>query len=188
MRVLTSEESRVWFEKVSLSMSDPTEGHLRFSTESKFGFRLSIPLETPSAVCLAGDLLRFEDETSFYGGFFWLTNWDIGTPLIERCGLKMIERMRSGFGATASIDNAPGHLFRTDEIVDLHAFITIPMIFQWDAYYVPNGSRYFAYIRSNSSLYIVTQDETLHNQLLLHLKGWNPSVELPKYLERVPQT
>lgn len=182
MRSLTYQESKEWCEKAPLSMKVGPQVQLSYGSPTVFGMSIKIPLDTGPAVALSASLLAYEANTDFYGGLLWVVNWDIGTPQIERCGLKLIEQMRRGYGANSSIENAPGNLFRTDEIVDLHAFLCLPMLFSWDAYFVPSGTRYFAYVRSNGFLHLATDEEETYSHLLNHLAYWKPSSEVPPWV------
>jgi hypothetical protein len=182
VRTLTYEESKEWCERAPLSMKVGQNAQLRYKTPAVFGASIRIPLEAGPAVALCSGLLAFEANVDFYGGLVWLANWDTGTPQIERAGLKMIEQMRRGYGACSSIENAPGNLFRTDEVADLHAFLCVPMLFGWDAYFIPRGTRYFAYVRRNGFLYLVTEEEKTHSALLSHLACWKPSSDVPSYV------
>src|SRR5690242_2247554 len=177
MKALQIDELRTWFDESSSSVKlDPT-GYLRYATDGPVGLRLEIPPEAPKTVALASSLLAVEEDDGYYGALMWFTNWDIGTPQIERCGLRILEQMRRGYGVTASVENAPAQLFRTDEIADAHAFLTLPMLFGWDAYFMPHGTRYFAYVRNNGSLFLVTDDQKVHRRLQAFLASYGPMVE-----------
>src|SRR5260370_9919779 len=152
MKVLRTEDVLKWCETSASRISPAPRGYLRYGMSEPLGIRLTVPREAQAAVMLAHRLLAFEGDDGYYGAFMWFANWDIGTPQIERCGLRMLEQMRRGYGVTASVENAPGQLFRTDEIADAHAFLTLPLLFGWDAYFMPHGTRYFAYARQNASL------------------------------------
>ncbi len=134
-------------------------------------------------MALASSLMSAEEDDGFYGALIWFTNWDIGTPNIERSGLRILEQMRRGYGVTASVENAPAQLFRSDEAVDAQAFLTLPMLFGWDAYFTPHGTRYFAYVRQNGSLFLVTDGEEVLQKLKASLDPYRPALELPSYLQ-----
>ena len=68
-------------------------------------------------------LLNLEREDLFHGAVLWLTLWEIGGPQLEKTGWKMVEKLRLAFGETRAISAAPGHSFRSDEIVELNAFL-----------------------------------------------------------------
>ncbi|MFY9752841.1 MAG: hypothetical protein WAJ92_09385 [Candidatus Acidiferrales bacterium] len=186
MKALLIDELRRWFDESPSGIKvDPT-GHLRYPTRNLLGLRLDVPAEAQKAAAFASSLLSVEEDDGFYGALVWFTNWDIGTPQIERCGLRMLEQMRRGYGVTASVENAPAQLFRTDEIADVQAFLTLPMLFGWDAYFAPHGTRYFAYVRQNGSLFLVTDREQVLHKLQASLDAYRPASGLPSYLESAP--
>lgn len=168
--------------KKPLSMKVGQYAHLSNESPPVLGLSIRIPTEAGRAIALGSGLLAFEANVEFYGRLLWLANWDIGTPQIERAGLRMIEQIRRGYGACSSIESAPGNLFRTDQVADLHAFLSVPMLFGWDAYFVPRGTRYFAYVRNNGFLYLVTDEKETYSRLLSHLAYWKPSSEVPSYV------
>jgi hypothetical protein len=186
MKALQTEDVLKWCETSASWISADPKGYLRYGISEPLGIRLTVPREAQAAVVLAHSLLAVEGDEGYFGAFMWFTNWDIGTPLIERCGLRILEQMRRGYGVTASVENAPGQLFRTDEIADTHAFLTLPLLFGWDAYFMPHGTRYFAYIRQNSSVFLVTDDRQVLQKLQASLEPYHPVSELPSYLAESP--
>jgi hypothetical protein len=183
VQALQVEDLRRWCEASPGGVKLDLPAHLRYANGNRLGFRLEVPSEAPRAVALVSSLLAVEeDDGDYYGALLWFTNFDTGTPRIERCGLRILEQMRRGYGVTASVENAPGHLFRTDEIADVHAFLALPLLFGWTAYFVPHGTRYFAYARPDASLYLVTDDDQVLQRLLTHLAGYHPVLQLPSYL------
>lgn len=186
MRALQSEALVKWFDDSTSGVKVDPGGHLRYTAPNLRGLRLDVPSEASKIAVLVSDLLSIEEPDGYYGALIWFTNWDIGTPLIERCGLRILEQMRRGYGVTASIENAPAQLFRTDEIVDVQAFLTLPLLFGWDAYFAPHRTRYFAYVRQNGSLFLVTDEDTVLRQLQASLEPYHPTFELPSYLRGAP--
>jgi hypothetical protein len=186
MKALQIDEVRTWCAESSSGVKlDPT-GHLRYATRDPLGIRVDIPPEAPKAVALASSLLAVEEGDGFYGALMLFTNWDFGTPQIERCGLRILEKMRHGYGVTASVENAPGQLFRSDEMVDAHAFLALPLFFGWDAFFTPHGTRYIAYVRQNASLFLITDNEQVLQKLQTFLETYHPVLELPSYLQGAP--
>jgi hypothetical protein len=188
MHALSIDDLQKWGTASHLKMRIEPKGYLFYETgKPLFGIRLNVPGEGRAAAALASSLVAFEDE--YHGGFLWFTNWDIGTPQIERAGLKIVEQMRRGYGVTSSVENAPAQLFRSDESVDAQAFLTMSVIFGWEAFLMPHRTRYFAYARPNGSLFLVTDEEEISHKLLAFFEYLHPVVELPSYLKdarRVP--
>jgi hypothetical protein len=182
MKTLRFEDLNTWFLESASNVEVQSSDHLRFEGSKTFSCRIDVPLETMRVVALVYSLLSVESETRFYGGLIWYTNWGMGTPEIEQCGLRMLEQMRRGYGAVESIENAPVQVFRSDELVDAQAFMVLPLLWGWDAYFKPHSSRYFAYARQNRSLYLVSDDEQVFNRLLSALSSYSPVLELPTYL------
>src|SRR4051812_27003597 len=123
MFALGNKDLQARYEEAYLNIDVELNGYLFYrNSKSLFGIRLDVPREAPQAALLAHSLVAFERD-DFYGALLWLTSWDIGTPQIERCGLKILEQMRHGYGVMPSVENAPAQFFRTDEVVDAAAFL-----------------------------------------------------------------
>ncbi|HXU19382.1 MAG TPA: hypothetical protein VN788_02230 [Verrucomicrobiae bacterium] len=183
MKALDVDELTKWCNESPSGIQLEMPHHLRYATPRPFGLKIDVPSEAARVAALVYCLLAVEEDVGYYGSLIWFTNWDTGTPEIERCGLRILEQMRSGYGVTQSIENAPGQLFRSDEIVDAHAFLTLAMLWGWDAYFTPHGTRYFAYCRQGTSLYLVTDDEKVFEKLLASLITYHPVSQLPVYLK-----
>jgi hypothetical protein len=188
MFALSNKDLQARYEAMSLNINVEPKGYLSYrDSKPLFGLRLNVPSEGPKVALLAYSLVAFEGD-EFCGALLWFTSWDIGTPQIERCGLKLLEQMRRGYGVTPSVENAPAQFFRTDESVDAQAFLTLPLTFGWDAYFMPHGTRYFAYARRNGSLFLVTDQEEVSQKLLAFFEKRHPVPELPSYLRSAQQT
>lgn len=182
MRTLTFDELQRWSIGSPSGVKVDSTDHLSYDKKRTYGCRIDLPSEAARTVAFAYALVANDPSYEFFGALVWYTTWDTGTPQIEQCGLKAVEQMRRGYGAGASIENAPAQLFRTDEMVDAQAFFTLALLWGWDAYYVPHGRRHFAYARQNGSLYLVTDDERELDGLLAAFSAYRPVVQLPTYL------
>jgi hypothetical protein len=92
---------------------------------------------------LATRLGIMDNEPQFGGALLWITYSSIGSPGLVQTGWKLVEKMRQAFGENRSLETASGHFFRSDELVDLNAFVLPCFIFGWDAYLVPSHSNDF---------------------------------------------
>lgn len=183
MKTLNLSELVRWCNESPSGVKIGSPDHLQYQAPKIFGCRIDVPSEAMRIVSLVYSLLAVEQEVGFYGGLIWYTNWGMGTPELEQCGLRILEQMRRGYGAGESVENSPAQVFRSDERVDAQAFITLPLLWGWDAYFTPHGSRYFAYARQNGSLYLVTDDEEVFQKLLGAFDAYHPVLELPTYLK-----
>jgi hypothetical protein len=182
MKALSIDDLLKWCQALPFRMNVDPNGYLRYATSEPRGIQITVPQEARRAAALAYSLLSVEADDGYYGAFMWFTNWDIGTPEIERCGLRILEQMRRGYGVMASVENAPAQLFRSDELADAHAFLTLPLLFGRDAYFMPHGTKYFAYVRQDGLLFLVTEEDQILQKLHTILEPHHPVAELPSYL------
>jgi hypothetical protein len=120
-------------------------------------------------------MLGIEDESLFCGGLLWITLSTIGSPQLEKTGWKLVEKMRQGFGENRPLQTASGHFFRSDELVDLCAFLLPCFVFGWDAYIVPSSNNDF-FVRVSHDEYwgVVARTREAYDKLFSELKDLNP--------------
>ena len=81
----------------------------------------------------------YEDK-DFEGALLWFTSWGIWNSSDEAIGYRIVDAMHRAVGQPGSFEAAPGNLFRGDELPDAVAMFMQPMIFGFDAYYLPRWS------------------------------------------------
>ncbi len=189
MRAMTYEEVREFEKKnqwaTGLNIDEDWRG-LYYDNAEANCIELKFP-DTPMRVpyfTRVLSLLNTDTEEHFNGALLWLTLWDIGSPQLEKIGWKLVEKMRLGFGETRPIGVAPGHWFRSDEFVELNAFLLPCFIFGWDAYLAPSGQDYFVHISHDEFWVVVTKTAAAHKELLEQLKSLDPQSAHPRRLER----
>ena len=82
------------------------------------------------AYILLMTLVPDDDESKFEGVLVWIRQWGIWSETIERVGMKIVESMRLVKGETRSIHDARAHLFDEHELVEAHALLLQPLLFQ----------------------------------------------------------
>jgi hypothetical protein len=179
MYVMTDEEVRDFAEKnrwaTGLNIDESGRGFYYDDPEAKC-FELMFP-ERPMRVPYFTrflSLLNLEAEEHFQGALLWLTLWTIGSPQLEKVGWKLVEKMRLAFGETRPIEAAPAHWFRSDEFVELNAFLLPCFIFGWDAYFAASGEDYFVHISHDEYWLVVTRTRDAHQKLLKELEPLAP--------------
>jgi hypothetical protein len=118
-------------------------------------------------------MLGLEDEGLFNGGLLWITLSNSGSPQLEKSGWKIAEKMRQVHGENRPLQYASGHFFRSDELVDLTAFVLLCFVFGWDAWLVRDRD-FFVHISNDEYWIVVTRTHELHARLLQELKDLNP--------------
>lgn len=61
------------------------------------------------------------DAARFQGALLWVTFSELGS--LAPTGWKLVEKMRQRFGENRPLQTARAHFFRSDELVDLTAFV-----------------------------------------------------------------
>ena len=129
-------------------------------------------------------MLGIEDESQFYGALLWITFSTIGSGQLEKTGWKLVERMRQGYGENRSLQTASGHWFRSDELVDLTAFLQPCFVFGWDAYIIPSSdNHYFVHISHDEYWGVAARTQMAYDKRFSELKDLNP-IESPNMRKR----
>jgi len=113
------------------------------------------------------------DEAHFHGAMLWITYSEPGS--LAPIGWKLIEKMRQGFGENRPLQTARAHFFRSDELLDLRAFVLPCFVFGWDAYLVPFGSNdFFVHVSHDEYWGVVSRTREAYDKLFAELEDLNP--------------
>lgn len=122
------------------------------------------------------------EEVNFHGALLWITFSELGS--LSPIGWKAVEKMRQGFGENRSLQTARGHFFRSDELLDLKAFVLPCFVFGWDAYLVPFGSsEFFVHVSHDEYWGVASRTRVAYEKLFAELSDLNP-VESPDMRRR----
>jgi hypothetical protein len=107
-------------------------------------------------------------DSDFEGALLWVDNWGIWNPRDEGLGYRIMEAVNRSAGQQQSFEVSPGHLFRSDELVEAAGMLLQPMIFGWDAFYMPLWSygnyRFFIRVSHDSFVSIVTLTKEFYDK------------------------
>jgi len=117
--------------------------------------------------------IGYEDR-DFGGALFWIREWGVWSLQEEAVGYRLVEAMHRAAGQPKSFETAPGHLFRADELQDAIGMLLQPMIFGWDAYYLPHWSygthQFFLHVSHDSFVSVVTRSKEFYDRVFGLLK------------------
>lgn len=172
MKVFTLEAAKEW---CIVRGVDSSLGNRQFYTLGGSD-RFSITLEEkPSDTVLLTDYLAPSwEETAFQGGLLWITGFDIWGANSEKTGLAMLKQMRSGHGESATLSEKPGQLFGAEELYEAHSFLLLPILFGWDALWVPDAADYVVSISHHGTATVVSRNRATHDELRSRMKDWMP--------------
>jgi len=106
----------------------------------------------------------------FNGALLWITLSTIGRPGLEEIGWKLVEKLRLAFGETRPIRVALGHWFRSDEFVELNAFL-LPVSYLDGRVFRTFGKDYFVHISHDEFRMVVTKTTAAHKEVIEQLKS-----------------
>jgi hypothetical protein len=113
------------------------------------------------------------NETQFEGALLWITYSELGN--LAPIGWKQIEKMRLGFGENRPLETTRAHFFRSDELLDLKAFLLPCFVFGWDAYLVPYySSEFFVHVSHDEYWGVVAKTRTAYDALFAELSDLDP--------------
>lgn len=182
MRSLTPEQAQLWSSERGLKTARWGGGlQLSYREGEHRCIRLPLPKEATGVLSLAYVLLMTfleEDaEENYEGGLLWLRSWDIWSATRERVGMWLMNQLRLGPGAPKSLADWPAIVFDSNEFIATHALLIQPMLFQWDAFYVPASAKFAAFISHDEHVDLLTVEETVASELLERFRrgGWEPA-------------
>jgi hypothetical protein len=122
----------------------------------------------PSLVCEGGD-------APWRGGAVWYQDYDVWNHQNNVAGWTMIERIRAGYGELRPFGMATVNIFRDNDLSILPAFLLAPLIYGWDAYYIPQERGSFAFISHDGYWTISTETDAdfaaLQEKLSMYEEG-----------------
>lgn len=108
-------------------------------------------------------------DADFAGASVWLTTWGVWNLQDEAVGYRIVEAFNRAAGQPQSFEVAPGHGFRADELADAVGLLMQPMVFGWDAYYLPQWSfgveEFFLHISHDGFVTVVTRTTAFHEKV-----------------------
>ena len=168
MNALTLESAKEWCTN--------REVHGDLENRRIYPFRFSITLEEkPSDVVLLTDyLVPSWEESPFQGGLLWVTEFNIWGANSEKTGLAMLKHMRSGHRESATLSEKPAQFFGAEELYEAHAFLLLPILFGWDALWVPDSGSYVVSMGHHGTATVISRGRHTYDELLLRMKDWSP--------------
>jgi hypothetical protein len=159
--------------------------HLCYSDAEANCIELKFPDSPGTAAYFSAQASRLGllgSEVRFQGALLWITYSEVGS--LAPIGWKLIEKMRQGFGENRPLQTARAHFFRSDELLDLQAFLLPCFVFGWDAYLVPFGSNeFFVHVSHDEYWGAVSRTRKAYDMLFAELAELNPR-ESPGMRER----
>lgn len=118
-------------------------------------------------------LLTGFDADNWTGGAVIYQDFDVWNHRNNVEGWTMIERIRAGYGELRPFSEATVNVFRDTDIFILPAFLLAPLIYGWDAHYVPLDRGCYASISHDGYWTVTTETEQDYARLQDKLLGYD---------------
>ena len=172
MQVLTAAEFKNW---IASSTNQDTET-IQYDADGPFFthseancLHVEYPKKLERLPFLARTLATSTYESKdFAGALLWFTGWGVRDDLEEGIGYRIVEAIHSAAGQPTSFENGPAHNFRGDELNESIGLLLQPMVFGWDANYVPRWSygpdQFFLHVSHDSFITVVTRTKEFYDK------------------------
>ncbi len=189
MKVLTNAEVLEHFVKRDSVFNTPEyvqgdESGLFYTHPEASCIRVPYPPELERLAFFARHMSTLGYEPwHFNSALLWVHQFGIWNSAVEGIGYRIVEQMNRAAGQPAAFETSQGHEFRADELTEAAAAFLQPMIFSWDAYYLPQWSwgtgEFFIFVSHDSYLVVVTKTKAFHEKVFSELEKMNYNPEVP---------
>jgi len=172
MKFLTEEECRSWCGVHQLEVS--ADRYLRYGSEHPHCFTIGLDDKPNGIIGLADYLVPTWDEIPFEGALLWIREKGVWSDFSEKISAMIVQQMRLAKGEAASVGERPGQLFGPDELLEMHSYFLVPLLFGWDAFLVPQGKSYFCFVSHDGFVEVVSRSVEGLDQVRQRVIDWNP--------------
>ncbi|HEX3928243.1 MAG TPA: hypothetical protein VHW65_09600 [Gemmatimonadales bacterium] len=184
VRLLTSEQAIRWCRERRIELPMGLRLPERVAFDGHDGPAVHVPIvgSPIDVIRLAYVLLMTnvpgDDAERFAGALLCFVDWDIWSETTESVGHAYLNAIRDLSGEPAPIGDAPGLLCRKKDFKLAHAALALPMMFQWDAWYVAEDGGLVACIHHHGYMTIFSAEHVTADTLYRRFEagGHNPSV------------
>ena len=183
MKLLSADDATFWCKNRGiLATKTGALVDLRYPSESEHSLRVGASVGPPQLLAMAHSILLQDlaqpAEDDFAGALVWLRDWNIWSETFEKAGLRLVELFRRSLlpSNVSSLSEVPACAFDPQELVDAQIAVTLPFLFQWDAYVIPSSGRCFALISHDGYLRVDAMNASILSRIYDRFEAvnWNP--------------
>lgn len=86
----------------------------------------------------------------------------------------MFEKIMSGYGELVTLAEKSGFLFTAAEVYEAHAMLLFPILFGWDALWIPDTADNVVSINHHGTASVISKNKAIDTELRSRLKDWLP--------------
>jgi hypothetical protein len=167
---LSEAEVAKWCEARGVEVT--SSGRLASLNQGHRTMVLPLPGEPVRRVALACALLLLDsasgDEAEFQGCLVRITDSDIWSPTFDRIGQRILRSLTS---VARGSEGTNSYLTSKEELVVAEALVSIPLLFEWDAYLVPLSADFIVFISHDGPLEISAKSQQKFEEIHARLES-----------------
>ena len=171
MKFLTAEEAKIWCDGRALNLTADMRPYYEGNPQC---FTIGLEEKASRVIVLADYLIPTWNDVHFSGALLWIRERGIWGDFSEKVGAIILEHMRRAQGERATVEERPGHLFGPQELLEMHSYFLLPMLFGWDAFLVSEDGDYFIFVSHDGVAEVVARNPETTDLMRQHVKDWNP--------------
>jgi hypothetical protein len=179
VKFFTTDESKSWCQARGLIVT--TDRYLQYDPESPHCFTIGLEEKPSRVIALADYLVPTWEDIPFEGALLWIRERGIWGDYSENTGAMIVQQMRIANGENGPLESRPGHLFGPEELLEMHSYFVIPMLFGWDAFVIPEGGNYFIFVSHEGIAEVVCRKAENAEELRRRVRDWNPKEDRSWY-------
>jgi hypothetical protein len=115
----------------------------------------------------------FDDMFTRCGFVLQLTEWTLGSSEYDQVGWKVVDSMRRAFGENRSLEVAPVHVMRFDELLETRALMMQVLLNSWSAIVTAVPVNYF-FAFDEDGVRVCVANRQIAATVIAALSRWNP--------------
>jgi hypothetical protein len=179
VKFLTTEEAKSWCHERGLKVT--ADRYLHYEPENPHCFTVGLEEKPSRVIALADYLVPTWEDVPFEGALLWIRERGVWGDFSENVGAMIAQQMRLAKGEREPLDKRPGHLFEPEEVVEMHSYFVIPMLFGWDAFLIPEHGDYFIFVSHDGVAEVVARSAEKVEELRQRVLKWNPQEDKSWY-------
>jgi hypothetical protein len=179
VKFLTTKEAKSWCQARGLEVT--ADRYLHYEPKNPNCFTVGLEEKPSRVIALADYLVPTWDELPFEGALLWIRERGIWGDYSENTGASILQQMRLANGENEPLEERPGHLFGPEELVAMHSYFVIPLLFGWDAFLIPESPDYFVFVSHDEVAEVVSRTAEKAEELRGRVLGWNPQEDKSWY-------
>lgn len=168
MRTLTAHQAVDWVNTTGLVAG--LVGRVALPDDVSYVFTVRWPTILPYQVPYFAALFLPDQEIG--NCLFWLADNGASGAMPFELACRALAVLRASHGESRPILESPAYLLEPGDSVDAKLLLTMAVLFNWDAYVVPQHGRYYVWIDDDDAADVCCRSKTDYEMFLARFREW----------------